>query len=92
MNAIVRCPIVIVLRSREQRLRDKRPASELEALLELQVIDATHKVPLSWREMARSLGWSQGKLRRAFVRWEACADRAGDPSLCPRRSPTVDRA
>lgn len=92
MSAVVRCPIVIVLRSREQRLRDKRPASDLEGLLELQALNAAHKLPASWREIARSLGWSPGKLRRAIDRWKAATADPSDLPSYPRRPPTVDRA
>ena len=92
MSDIIRIPTVGILRSRDQRLRDKRPASELEALLELQALDAARMLPSSMSETARSLGWSRGKLRRAFIRWEEDAADVGDPSLCPRCPPTWDRA
>jgi hypothetical protein len=83
MSAIVRCPVVIVLRSREQRLRDKRPASEIEALLELQALDTTHGLPASLRQFALSLGWSRSKVRAAHARWQQLATEAGDPTACP---------
>lgn len=75
-GSIVRC-------SRRKRLRDKRPASEIEALLELQAIAAIGDMPPSLNKLAQSFGWSRTRLRSAHDRWLIAAAHAGDPTVIP---------
>lgn len=83
MSEFTRIPIVVILRSRDQRLRDKRTASEIEALLELQALAAVGDMPPSMNRIAISLGWSRDKVRNAHARWQRLATDAGDPTACP---------
>lgn len=83
MNDFVMAPSLMVHLSRSERRREGRPATEIEALLELQALANAYDVPPSMNKLAQSLGWSPGKLRRAFERWLA-----GYPTLalCRPRS------
>ena len=76
MNDFVMAPSLMVHLSRSGRIREGRPATEIEALLELQVLANAYDMPPSMNQLAQSLGWSPGKLRRAFDRW-----RSGYPTL-----------
>lgn len=83
MSDFVKIPSVIVRVSRRARMQEKRPATEIEALLELQAIAAIGDMPPSLNQLAQSLGWSRGRLRTAHARWLTTAAHAGDSTIIP---------
>jgi hypothetical protein len=83
MIDFVKIPSAIVLVSRRARMQEKRPASELEALLELQAMITIGDMPPSLNQFAQSLGWSRGRLRTAHARWLKVATHAGDATVIP---------
>lgn len=70
MSDLVMVPSLMVQLSRRERIREKRPATEIEVLLELQAMAKAYDMPPSMNQLARSFGWSPGRLRRAFDRWQ----------------------
>lgn len=71
MSDFVMVPSLMVQLSRRERMRERRPATEIEALLELQAMVKVYDMPPSMNQLAQSFGWSPGRLRRAFDRWQA---------------------
>lgn len=61
--------------SREARIADGRPASEGEALMDIAYLHNCGSLQtMGFSTLARSLGWSRGKLSRVLGRWRAAGE------------------
>lgn len=89
MSAALSVMTAYIFQMRAKRMAEGRPAQPMEAYVEMFALQEWRMTPTSMRQAARDLGWSPGKLRRAYEAWETHA--VGDPEFCPRR-PTADRA
>ena len=83
MIGFAKVPGAIVRISRRDRMQAKRPATEIEALLELQAVAEISDMPPSLSQLAKSFGWSRSRLRAAHARWLTIADNAGDATFIP---------
>lgn len=83
MSDFAKVPGTIVRISRRARMQTKRPATEIEALLELQAIAEIGDMPPSLNQLAQSFGWSRDRLRAAHARWSVTAAHAGDSTFIP---------